>query len=195
MMRSAALALTVVLLSACTTVTPAATSTPGSTSTPAPASPSTAPTATAAPTSPATPAATAAPSGRPAAELCGSDWTTSAAICAGDIGDQFLFQCPPGGRDSGIYGTDTYTEDSFVCVAAVHAGLIGIAAGGAVTIQLTPGLGAYVASTRNGVESYAWGSWSTSFVFVGGAVAVPTDSPFGTPSPELAPLLAHVPAA
>jgi hypothetical protein len=86
------------------------------------------------------------------------------------IGDQFLFQCPPGGRTSGIYGTDTYTDDSFVCVAAVHAGLIGVVAGGAVTIELTPGLEAYVASTRNGVESYAWGSWSTSFVFVGNAL-------------------------
>lgn len=80
-----------------------------------------------------------------------------------------MFQCPPGGRDSGIYGTDTYTDDSFVCVAAVHAGLISISGGGAVTIQLTPGLDAYLGSTRNGVQSSSWGSWPTSFVFVGGA--------------------------
>lgn len=93
-----------------------------------------------------------------------------------------MFQCPPGGRDSGVYGTDTYTDDSFVCVAGVHAGLITIATGGVVTIELTPGLDSYVSSTRNGVVSSSWGSWPTSFVFVGDAVD------------PVSALIAHIPA-
>ena len=149
-------------------------------------------TATAAPSASATAAPpTATPSGL-AAEPCGSDWFTSAAVCYGQIGDRFLFQCPPGGRALPVYGTDTYTDDSMVCVAAVHAGLIGFDAGGAVTIELTPGLEAYVGSSRNGVESSSWTSWPTSFVFVGGVGVVPT--PGGGSSGDPA-LLAHVPDA
>jgi hypothetical protein len=56
-----------------------------------------------------------------------------------------------------------------------------IAAGGAVTIQLVPGLDSYVGSTRNGVESSSWGSWPTAFVFVGGAVD------------PMSALIAHIP--
>jgi len=198
MLRSAALALLVVVLSACNSVAPGATQTLGPTSSPAPASPTTTPTAVATPTVAATPGATAtvAPSGGPTAEVCGDDWFTSPGECGGEIGDQFLFQCPPGGRTTAIYGTDTYTDDSSTCVAAVHAGLIGFDAGGAVTIELTPGLTAYVASTRNGVESNSWGSWSTSFVFVGGVGPGPTpgSSPGDGSSGDPA-LLAHVPAA
>jgi hypothetical protein len=134
------------------------------------------------------------PSDGPAADVCGTDWTTSASTCDGVVGDQFLFQCPPGGRDSGIYGTDTYTDDSFVCVAAVHAGLITIPAGGVVTIELTPGLESYAGSVRNGVESSSWGSWPRSFVFVGGPVAGPTPGGEGPP-PADAAILAHIPAA
>jgi hypothetical protein len=68
-------------------------------------------------------------------------------------------------------------------VAAVHVGLISIAGGGAVTIELTPGRDAYVGSTRNGVESYDWGSWPTSFIFVGGALD------------PVAALISHIPTA
>lgn len=195
MLRSAAVTLLVVLLCACTSVTPAATPTPGPTITPAPATPTpsttllptTAPTPTTVATPTASPAATAAatatvpPSGGPAAEVCGTDWFTSPAECAGAIGDRFSFQCPPAGRSTAIYGTDTYTDDSSACVAAVHAGLIGFSAGGAVTIELTAGLASYTGSSRNGVESSDWNSWPTSFVFVGGAVD------------PLAALIAHIP--
>ena len=193
------LAAAAAVFAACTTVTPAA----SPTDSPAPASPTTAPTvtpivpatptagptATAAPTATATATATVAataspgPSDGTAAAQCGSDWFTSPGECGGEIGDQFLFQCPPGGRATAIYGTDTYTDDSSACVAAVHAGLIGFEAGGTVTIELTPGLDAYVGSSRNGVDSSNWASWPVSFVFTGGA------------NDPLAALIAQIPAA
>ncbi|MEA2676585.1 MAG: hypothetical protein QOJ81_726 [Chloroflexota bacterium] len=99
------------------------------------------------------------------------------------MGDQFAFQCPPGGSTTAIYGTDTYTDDSSACVAAVHAGLITFATGGTVTVELRPGMDAYTGTTRNGVASNNWGSWPTSFVFVGGALD------------PLTALIAHIPAA
>jgi hypothetical protein len=195
MLRSTALALIFVALTACNGAAPGATASPGASNSLAPASPTPAPTPVATPTAAATPGATtsAAPSGGAAAEVCGTDWSTSAGECDGAIGDRFLFQCPPGGRNNPIYGTDTYTDDSTVCVAAVHAGLIGFTAGGAVTIELTSGLGAYLGSSRNGVDSYDWGSWPTSFVFVGGAVAGPTPG-VPTPADGDPTLLAHIPA-
>lgn len=190
MLRAAVFGVVGLILAACSGVTAPPTSAP-------PSGPTSAPiiTPTSAPTATPGASATTSASGGTTAELCGIDWTTSAATCGGVIGDRFLFQCPPGGRDSGIYGTDTYTDDSFVCVAAVHVGLISIAAGGPVTIELTPGLSAYVASTRNGVESYGYSSWPTSFVFVDGPVAGPT--PGATPDmPPGDPLvLAHIPPA
>jgi hypothetical protein len=65
-----------------------------------------------------------------------------------------------------VWGTDTYTDDSSVCTAAVHAGLITLASGGPVTFEMRPGLDSYEASTRNGIASRSWGVWSSSFVFV-----------------------------
>lgn len=172
MLRSISLAATAVVMAACASVTPATTPTPGPTSAPtASAAPTTAPTATTAPTSAATPAATATgvPTDGPVGEVCGTDWYSTPAICGGEIADRFVFQCPPGGEATAIYGTDTYTDDSSACVAAVHAGLISFATGGSVTVELRAGEDSYVASTRNGVESSSWASWPTSFVFVGAA--------------------------
>jgi hypothetical protein len=82
------------------------------------------------------------------------------------IGGQFNYNCPPQGTLWAVYGTDTYTSDSSVCSAAVHAGLATLASGGSVTIEIRSGLGAYAASDRNGVSSFAFGPTSKSFVFL-----------------------------
>ncbi|MDC0713472.1 S8 family serine peptidase [Stigmatella sp. ncwal1] len=61
-----------------------------------------------------------------------------------------------------VWGTDLYTDDSNVCVAAVHAGIIS-ASGGTVTVTIQPGQSSYTGSTRNGVTTYSYGSWAGSF--------------------------------
>ena len=66
-----------------------------------------------------------------------------------------------------LYGTDVYTDDSSICTAAVHAGLISFQAGGSVTIEIRQGQSSYAGSARNGVTSKGYGSWNGSFVFVG----------------------------
>ena len=98
----------------------------------------------------------------------GSDWSAQADKFRGQNGTRYTYSCPAGGTPSGrLWGTDLYTDDSSVCTAAVHAGLIGAAQGGTVVIEIRSGAAAYTGSTRNGVSSRDYGNWSGSFAFVG----------------------------
>jgi LCCL domain len=97
----------------------------------------------------------------------GSDWNATAASFRGKNGTQVSFLCPADGRPATAWGTDVYTDDSSVCTAALHTGAITIADGGTVTIEIRPGQASYTASTRNGVTTTAYGSWSGSFAVVG----------------------------
>lgn len=78
--------------------------------------------------------------------------------------------CPATDRTGSVWGTDTYTDDSALCAAAVHAGVIP-AAGGVIRAQAAPGRDSYSGSLRNGVSTSHYGSWSRSVVFVGTALA------------------------
>ncbi|QQA43284.1 LCCL domain-containing protein [Pelagovum pacificum] len=72
---------------------------------------------------------------------------------------------------SNLWGTGTYTGDSDVCAAAVHAGVITRESGGTVTIELIEGLESHTGSSANGVNSRDWGSYRTSYSFVTGPEA------------------------
>jgi LCCL domain len=94
-------------------------------------------------------------------------WATQANGLHGAPGAKFSLTCPAGGPISNrLWGTDRYTDDSSICTAAVHAGLITLSKGGKVTIQLAAGATSYKGSTRNGVTSQDYGSWGGSFSFV-----------------------------
>lgn len=93
-------------------------------------------------------------------------WSTTATSLRGRNGQRFTFTCPAGGSPSGsVWGTDVYTDDSSICTAAVHAGIIG-GSGGTVTIEIRPGATSYQPSARNGVTTRSYGGWSGSYVFV-----------------------------
>ena len=94
-------------------------------------------------------------------------WIVSPKDRRGADGQMFEYVCPPGGHAHDIWGTDIYTDDSSVCNAAVHAGLITFRRGGRVRIMIRPGLDAYEGSERNGMISDDYGHWNGSFVFVG----------------------------
>jgi hypothetical protein len=59
----------------------------------------------------------------------------------------------------------TYTLDSPIAVAAVHAGIVPINKSGIVTIEITKGLESYIASTRNGILSNKFGKYEGSYRF------------------------------
>lgn len=95
------------------------------------------------------------------------DWAMQADGWRGQNGQRYTLQCPAGGTiSSRLWGTDIYTDDSSICTAAVHAGLITTSSGGTVTIEIRPAQQSYAASTRNGVASRDYGYWNGSFIFV-----------------------------
>jgi len=76
-----------------------------------------------------------------------------------------------------IWGFDVYTDDSAVCVAAVHAGAIG-PRGGVVTVTRAQGQQSYPGGARNGVLSNSYGPWQQSFRVT--AAGAPTPVPVAT---------------
>ncbi|HUH17141.1 MAG TPA: LCCL domain-containing protein [Methylomirabilota bacterium] len=92
-------------------------------------------------------------------------WRATAAG-RGEPGQQITYDCPPGGAPHTVWGSEVYTDDSSVCTAGVHAGLITLEEGGSVTIEIRPGQDSYEASERNGIETYAYGAWGGSYVMV-----------------------------
>ena len=95
-----------------------------------------------------------------------SGWDVNATQFNGRNGLQIIYQCEAGGRIGSVWGTDVYTDDSSVCSAGVHMGLITQARGGTVRIQIAPGRDSYNGTQRNGVNSSNYGRWGGSFVFV-----------------------------
>lgn len=96
----------------------------------------------------------------------GSGWDATAVNFRGRNGERFSFTCEPNGHLSSVWGTDIYTDDSRVCSAAVHSGLINLTYGGTVIIEMRPGQASYQGTTRYGVTSSPYGGWSGSYVFV-----------------------------
>lgn len=129
------------------------------------------------------------PQGEPGegdAEAC----TLPAQAAEGSTGEVFGHTCPAGcDLSATIWGTDVYTDDSPICVAAVHAGVIDASSGGGVDIELLEGRDSYEGSTRNGVTSSDWESWPRSFRFVdgggGGDPGDPADLTSTTPTTSI----------
>jgi hypothetical protein len=63
-----------------------------------------------------------------------------------------------------IWGTDIYTDDSYICKAALHAGRIG-RSGGQVSIRMIDGQSSYPGAMRNGVTSLSYRSFAGSYRF------------------------------
>lgn len=91
-------------------------------------------------------------------------WYRTAGEHRGRNGEFFDYLCAPreGDRAGSVWGTDVYTDDSSICLAAVHAGFL-TNAGGPVRIEILPGRDAYEGTERNGVSTAGWGSWGGSF--------------------------------
>lgn len=100
------------------------------------------------------------------------------------VGSVYQFTVTGASRGA-VWGTDVYTDDSAVAVAAVHAGVLAAGETGTVTITILPGQSSYPASTRNGVSSSSWGAWAGSYSFAGAGVV--TGAPVATARPAAAP--------
>jgi hypothetical protein len=65
-----------------------------------------------------------------------------------------------------VWGTDRYSSDSSLCAAAVHAGVIGLDAGGTITVRLAQGGPEHVGTVRHGMRSQSSAPTNRSFTFV-----------------------------
>ncbi|NRB64529.1 MAG: hypothetical protein HRU40_16130, partial [Saprospiraceae bacterium] len=69
-----------------------------------------------------------------------------------------------------VWGTDIYTDDSYIPTAAIHAGLLRDGETRRLYVKLLPGQDEYESSTRNGITSEYWDSWGGSYAFVNSSV-------------------------
>ncbi|WP_221892870.1 LCCL domain-containing protein [Parasphingopyxis marina] len=89
--------------------------------------------------------------------------------------DSFTCSCSAETAETGsVWGAGPYSDDSAVCRAAMHAGLVGDEPAN-VTITFLPGRDSYSAATANGVETRRWGSWGGSFFFEGAEAGEPEE--------------------
>ena len=65
-----------------------------------------------------------------------------------------------------VWGTGTYTDDSRLASAAVHAGVLANGVTGNVHIKVTAGSSSYTGTTSNGVTSLNYGVWPRNYEFV-----------------------------
>lgn len=92
-------------------------------------------------------------------------WNRNLADRQGQDGTRVTVVCSPNGTAGSVWGSGPYTDDSSVCTAAVHAGLITLAEGGTVVAQIAPGESSYRGSTANGITSSDYGTFGGSFTF------------------------------
>jgi hypothetical protein len=97
----------------------------------------------------------------------GFGWTITAEYLRALTGQLFVFSCPPEAEIGNVYGTGTYTDDSRVCSAAVHAGKIKKGTAGTVVIQIKGEQSSFTASEANGITSIEYAAWPGSYSFVG----------------------------
>jgi hypothetical protein len=101
---------------------------------------------------------------RAAQEATAVLWNTGGAMGNFEVGKTLKFRCPSDGKAGSVWGTDTYTLDSSICTAAVHAGKIQLESGGPVTIEVRPGESSYKGSTRNGIKTNDYEQYGSSFI-------------------------------
>lgn len=118
----------------------------------------------------------------PAPDAVVTTWEKNATDISNNTGAEYLFFCPqaPAGGLRAIYGDYTYTTDSSICVAAVHAGLITRGLGGNVRFRIKGAQNLFFNAVRNGIESNSYSSYPTSYSFINpanGAEFTPPTAP------------------
>jgi hypothetical protein len=78
------------------------------------------------------------------------------------IGKTFAFRVtgPAPAQAGGVYGTDVYTMDSSLALAAVHAGIVQPGQTGVVRVTILGQQPGFQASLRHGVMSSPYGTWA-----------------------------------
>ena len=71
-------------------------------------------------------------------------------------GKAYLCACPAQAETAPVFGSDVYAENSGICTAAVHAGMLKQDALGQVLFHVIVSPSVFKGATRNGVKSEVW---------------------------------------
>ena len=67
-----------------------------------------------------------------------------------------------------VWGTDLYTTDSRLAIAAVHAGLVKVGETGVVRVKIIPSPPSFAGSSRHGITTSPYGPYRAAYQFVKG---------------------------
>lgn len=79
------------------------------------------------------------------------------------IGKTFTWRIKGNAAAGTLWGTDTYTLDSALAAAVVHAGVVKDGKEGVVRVKIVESPAAFTGSTRNGISSYNYGMYPAAY--------------------------------
>lgn len=82
---------------------------------------------------------------------------------ADQIGKTFTYKITGNAGAGTLWGTDTYTLDSALAAAVVHAGVVKDGKTGVVRLRIVASPPSFVGSTRNGVTSHNYGEYPAAY--------------------------------
>ena len=91
-----------------------------------------------------------------------SDAPPSMVDLCDQIGATYYFRLQ-GGIEGQLWGTDIYTGDSTLAMAAVHAGALKAGESGIVKVTVVQPLNQYAGSARHGLTSNDFGRYGTAY--------------------------------
>jgi hypothetical protein len=83
----------------------------------------------------------------------------------GNNGQTYTFSVT-GSLSGSVYGTNIYTDDSYLAAAAVHAGFVQPNVTTIITVQILAGQSSYTSTTQHGITSIGYGSWPGSYTIL-----------------------------
>lgn len=79
------------------------------------------------------------------------------------IGKNYVFRVTGAAQGGTIWGTGTYTLDSSLAMAAVHAGVVKPGQTGNVRVTILPAMAGFIGSTQNGITSNPYGQYPGAY--------------------------------
>jgi len=96
-----------------------------------------------------------------------ADDGTNALAFRNKTGKVVTFVCPSTLALKGeVWGTDVYMDESRICSAAAHAGALIRGTSSQVTIVMGGSVEVLQGTQRNGIESWSYGPWSSTYSFI-----------------------------
>jgi hypothetical protein len=85
------------------------------------------------------------------------------ATLQNEVGKSYVFKVTGQIAGGFVWGSDIYTSDSSLAIAAVHAGVLKAGQTGFVRVRIVRPLSAYAGTTRHGITTTPYGPWPGAY--------------------------------